>query len=202
MNKKRALLSVTDKTGIVEFAKELKSLGWDIISTGGTAKELAKGGVPCDFLVEELTGFPEMLDGRVKTLHPKVFAGVLADRRNPAHLKTIEEHGIRSIDLVCVNLYDFKGNPDIEQIDIGGPSLLRAAAKNGASVIVVPSPVLYGLIIRTLKDSGDLGSLSRQRLVMQVFETTARYDAMIGRWMEEQYDLQKDFLLPAGGSSH
>ncbi len=198
---KLALLSVTDKTGIVEFAKALIGLGWGIISTGGTARVLAEAGVPC-VSVEDVTRFPEMLDGRVKTLHPKVFAGILADRAKPAHMSTIAEHHISPIDLVAVNLYDFAGKPDIEQIDIGGPSLLRAAAKNSASVAVVVDPLDYNGVICVLREHGAVHEEFREELTLKVFETTAQYDVMIAKWMRGQREKGEHFLHPAAGAAH
>lgn len=196
---KSALLSVTDKTGIVEFAKALVDLGWEIISTGGTAKVLAEGGVMC-VSVEDITNFPEMLDGRVKTLHPKIFGGILADRTKPAHLEALEMHGIAYIDLVVVNLYDFARKPDIEQIDIGGPSLLRAAAKNGASVAVVVDPLDYDTVTSELRNLGMVSEAGREYLARKVFETTSQYDFMIAGWMRTKRARDEHFLHPAAGA--
>jgi phosphoribosylaminoimidazolecarboxamide formyltransferase/IMP cyclohydrolase len=195
--KKRALLSVTDKSGITEFAAALVALGWEVVSTGGTAKLIKEAGVPV-ILVEEVTGFPEMMDGRLKTLHPKIFGGILADRSKPEHMQACADHGITPIDLVCVNLYDFPGNPSIEQVDIGGPSLLRAAAKNSASVIVVMDPAEYGRIIRCLTDTGSMTSSEREMLAEAVFETTGNYDLLIASWMSTN-----EFLsVPEAASDH
>jgi len=182
--KKRALLSVTDKSDIAKFAAGLVGLGWEIVSTGGTAKLLKEAGVPV-ILVEEVTGFPEMMDGRLKTLHPKIFGGILADRSKPEHMQALADHGIEPIDLVCVNLYDFEGKPSIEEIDIGGPSLLRAAAKNSASVIVVTYPSDYDRILQCLKDTGSMSSFEREMLAEDVFDLTGNYDLEIAVWMCE-----------------
>ncbi len=172
-------MSVTDKTGLVEFARGLIQTGkWEIISTGGTAKVLIENGIPC-ILVENVTGFPEMLDGRLKTLHPKVFGGILADRNKTSHLEALKEHDIGLIDLVVVNLYDFAGHPSVEQIDIGGPSLLRAAAKNFHSVTVIVDPGDYGNMLDDIKLSGAPSLEIRQWLAMKVFEATASYDGAI-----------------------
>lgn len=155
---KLALLSVSDKTGIVAFGSELTKRGYDIISTGGTLKTLVDGGVKATS-VEDVTGFPEMLDGRVKTLHPRIHAGILAKRDNPEHMAKLKENGIRPIDLICVNLYPFKatiqkdGVTDaeaIEQIDIGGPSMLRAAAKNFQDVTVICEQADYAEFLKRL----------------------------------------------------
>ncbi len=181
----RALLSVSDKRGIVEFARQLVELGWEIVSTGGTAEALRREGIPV-VLVEHVTGFPEMMDGRVKTLHPKVHGALLARRENSADLAAMKQHGITPIDLVAVNLYPFResvAKPQttfaqaIEQIDIGGPSMLRSAAKNHESVIVVVDPDDYPLVISSLKE-GSLNDLKRS-LATKVFAHTAAYDAAI-----------------------
>src|SRR5881296_236330 len=156
----RALISVSDKRGVVQFARQLVALGWEIVSTGGTAEALRREHVPVTG-IEDVTGFPEMMDGRVKTLHPKVHGGLLGRRDNPNDIAAMKQHGITPIDLVAVNLYPFRetvAKPDttfaqaIEQIDIGGPSILRSAAKNHQSVIVVVDPDDYSLVISSLKD--------------------------------------------------
>src|SRR3954469_25226977 len=158
---KRALITVSDKTGIAEFARCLRELGVEIVSTGGTAKHLAEAGVETR-AIDDLTGFPEMLDGRVKTINPKIAAGVLAVRDNPEHVSTLNEHGIEPIDLVCVNLYPFeqtaakRGVEDeevIENVDIGGPTLIRAAAKNHGFTAVVTTPESYDAIADELRSS-------------------------------------------------
>ncbi len=182
----RALLSVSDKRGIVEFARELVSLRWEIVSTGGTAEALRREGVPV-VLVEHVTGFPEMMDGRVKTLHPKVHGALLARRDNSGDLAALKQHGITPIDLVAVNLYPFRetvAKPEttfaqaIEQIDIGGPSMLRSAAKNHADVIVVVDPDDYPAVVEALKAKG-VGGDQRRALATKVFAHTAAYDAAI-----------------------
>src|SRR5256886_16678876 len=189
----RALLSVSDKRGIVELARELVTLGWEIVSTGGTAETLRQAGVPV-IPIDAVTGFPEMMEGRVKTLHPKVHGGLLARRRHPGDRAALQQHGITPIDLVAVNLYPFRetiAKPNvgfeqaIEQIDIGGPSMLRSAAKNHQDVIVVVDPDDYPLVIAGLK-AGELtpgaspGSPGLRRdLAAKVFAHTAAYDAAI-----------------------
>ena len=186
---KRALVSVYDKTGLVELGRRLADAGIEIISTGSTAARLAEAGVPVT-PVEQLTGFPECLDGRVKTLHPRVHAGILADRRLESHGAQLDELGIAPFDLVVVNLYPFSqtvasgATPDecIEQIDIGGPAMVRAAAKNHPSVAVVTSPEQYGQIADALARGGtDLEM--RQRLAVQAFAHTASYDVAVASWM-------------------
>jgi phosphoribosylaminoimidazolecarboxamide formyltransferase/IMP cyclohydrolase len=182
-----ALLSVSDKTGIIEFASALTKLGWNLISTGGTAKALRTAGVNVRD-VSEITHFPEMLDGRVKTLHPAIHAGLLGRRDSPDHVKALAEHGITPIDLVAVNLYPFeetaagagvKPEDVIEQIDIGGPSMLRSAAKNFASVAVIVDPADYARVLASLEDD-DLDL--RRVLAEKAFERTAAYDAAIAGW--------------------
>ncbi|MFL5578934.1 MAG: bifunctional phosphoribosylaminoimidazolecarboxamide formyltransferase/IMP cyclohydrolase [Gemmatimonadaceae bacterium] len=189
----RALLSVSDKSGLVEFARALAELGWELVSTGGTAKALRAAGLaPRD--IADVTGFPEMMDGRVKTLHPKVHGGLLAKRDDPAHVLAMEEHGIGAIDLVAVNLYPFRETaarpgvtPDevIEQIDIGGPSMLRSAAKNFASVTVVVDPADYERVLGALRAEDDDLDL-RRVLAAKVYAHTAAYDAAIAAWFAEQ----------------
>ena len=190
---KRAILSVTDKTGLVEFARKLSGLGVELISTGGTAKLLRESGIAVKD-ISELTGFPEMLDGRVKTLHPKVHGGILHRRGNPAHCTAVAEHGILPIDMVVVNLYAFEktaAKPDvhfeqlIENIDIGGPSMIRSAAKNFQDVAVVTSPADYDQIAEELsKSGGELSSPTRWRLAQKAFATTAAYDSAIASTLE------------------
>ncbi len=189
----RALLSVTDKTGLVDFARQLAALGVELVSTGGTAKLLRDSGVAVKD-ISELTGFPEMLDGRVKTLHPKVHGGILHIRENPLHVAAMAEHGIEPIDMVVVNLYAFekttsKPNVEfhdiIENIDIGGPSMVRSAAKNFQDVAIVTSPFDYDAIAKEMRESG--GSLSLQtkwRLAQKAFATTAAYDSAIASTLE------------------
>ena len=182
----RALLSVSDKRGIVQFARELVNLRWEIVSTGGTAEALRREQVPV-IGIEDVTGFPEMMDGRVKTLHPKVHGGLLGRRDNPNDLAAMQQHGITPIDLVAVNLYPFRetvAKPQttfaqaIEQIDIGGPSMLRSAAKNHAAVIVIVDPDDYSSVIEDLK-VGAVGEDKRRALATKVFAHTAAYDAAI-----------------------
>jgi phosphoribosylaminoimidazolecarboxamide formyltransferase / IMP cyclohydrolase len=189
----RAILSVTDKTGLVEFARKLSNLGVELISTGGTAKLLRDSGIAVKD-ISELTGFPEMLDGRVKTLHPKVHGGILHRRENPAHCTAVAKHGILPIDMVVVNLYAFEqtaAKPGvhfdelIENIDIGGPSMIRSAAKNFQDVAVVTSPADYKEIAEELTQSGgDLSSTTRWRLAQKAFATTAAYDSAIASTLE------------------
>jgi phosphoribosylaminoimidazolecarboxamide formyltransferase / IMP cyclohydrolase len=193
----RALLSVSDKRGLVDFARALTDLGVEIVSTGGTAAELQRAGLE-PRPIEDYTGFPEILDGRVKTLHPSIYAGLLAIRSKPDHRETLSEHGIEPIDLVCVNLYPFertaarRGASDdevIEQIDIGGPTLIRAAAKNHAFVAVVVRPESYDAVIDELREqSGSISGPTRQTLATDAFGLTARYDAAISRWFAERED--------------
>ena len=189
----RALLSVYDKTGVVELARALAELGIEILSTGGTARLLRENGVALRE-VSEVTGFPEMLGGRVKTLHPAVHGGILARRDDPAHLEELRRHGIGPIDLVVVNLYPFaataaraEATPTelIEEIDIGGPTMLRAAAKNFAAVGVVVSPADYGRVIEELRARGELSLETRLELARKVFALTASYDATIATTLEE-----------------
>ena len=189
---RRALVSVSDKTGLEAFARALVEGGAEIVSTGGTAAALARAGIPC-VPIEELTGFPEMMDGRVKTLHPRVHGGLLAVRDDPAHVAAMEAHGIRPIDLVCVNLYPFEStvakpgiaeHEAVEQIDIGGPSMVRSAAKNHASVAVVTDPAQYDAVAGELRAHGGCTTLAlRRRLANAAFARTAEYDAAIARWM-------------------
>jgi phosphoribosylaminoimidazolecarboxamide formyltransferase/IMP cyclohydrolase len=186
---RRALLSVTDKTGVVEFAQGLASAGVELISTGGTFRALRGGGVPVRE-VADVTGFPEMLDGRVKTIHPRVAAGVLAIRSNPEHMKALEEHGIPLIDMVVVNLYEFEKIAAktgasvaelIENIDIGGPTMIRAAAKNYQDVAVVTSPADYIPVLNELRHLGELSTSTHWSLARKAFERTARYDGAISQ---------------------
>jgi phosphoribosylaminoimidazolecarboxamide formyltransferase/IMP cyclohydrolase len=189
---RRALVSVSDKTGLEAFARELVACGAEIVSTGGTAAALARAGIPC-VPIEEVTGFPEMMDGRVKTLHPRVHGGLLAVRDDPAHVAAMEAHGIRAIDLVCVNLYPFEStvakpgiaeHEAVEQIDIGGPSMVRSAAKNHASVAVVTDPAQYAAVVGELRANDGCTTLAlRRRLAHAAFARTAAYDAAISTWM-------------------
>jgi phosphoribosylaminoimidazolecarboxamide formyltransferase/IMP cyclohydrolase len=202
----RALLSVSDKTAIVEFARGLSQLGIEIVSTGGTATALAEAGIPVRS-ISELTGFPEIMDGRVKTLHPRLYAGVLALRHDVDHLQAAEEHEVEFIDLVCVNLYPFErtaarrgvSEPEvIENIDIGGPTLIRAAAKNWRYVAPVTTPESYDAILAELRESGRrLSDATRESLAAEAFAVTARYDAAIARWFQEKREDFPPLLLRA-----
>jgi phosphoribosylaminoimidazolecarboxamide formyltransferase/IMP cyclohydrolase len=207
----RAILSVTDKTGLVEFARQLASMNVELISTGGTAKLLRDSGVAVKD-ISELTGFPEMLDGRVKTLHPKVHGGILHRRENPAHRSAVAEHGIQPIDMVVVNLYAFEktaakpGVPFeelIENIDIGGPSMIRSAAKNFQDVAVVTSPADYNAIAEEMSNSaGQLSPATKWRLAQKAFATTAAYDSAIASTLERisangHFTLQSGVTFPA-----
>lgn len=190
----RAILSVTDKTGLVDFARKLSSLGVELISTGGTAKLLRDSGITVRD-ISDLTGFPEMLDGRVKTLHPKVHGGILHRRENPAHTAAVAEHGIKPIDMVVVNLYAFEktaAKPGvqfeevIENIDIGGPSMIRSAAKNFQDVAVITSPSDYQAIAEEMeKNRGSLSAETKWRLAQKAFATTAAYDSAIASTLEK-----------------
>jgi phosphoribosylaminoimidazolecarboxamide formyltransferase / IMP cyclohydrolase len=188
---RRALLSVSDKIGVIELARGLAELGIELVSTGGTARALAEAGLTVRE-VAELTGFPEMLDGRVKTLHPAIHGGILARRGHPEHMRQIALHQIQPIDLVAVNLYPFEqtvARPGagfdeiVENIDIGGPALIRAAAKNHAGVAVLVDPAQYGPVLEELRRrGGDLGPETRRRLAQEAFRRTAQYDAAIAAW--------------------
>ncbi|MFF8969611.1 bifunctional phosphoribosylaminoimidazolecarboxamide formyltransferase/IMP cyclohydrolase [Streptomyces sp. NPDC014995] len=190
---RRALVSVYDKTGLEELARGLHEAGVQLVSTGSTASRIAAAGVPVT-KVEELTGFPECLDGRVKTLHPKVHAGILADLRLPEHQRQLEELGVEPFDLVVVNLYPFRetvasgASPDecVEQIDIGGPSMVRAAAKNHPSVAVVTSPERYGDVLAAV-GSGGFDLATRKRLAAEAFQHTAAYDVAVASWFASSY---------------
>ena len=190
----KALISVSDKTGIVEFAKELEKKGIEIISTGGTYKKLKEEGVNA-IEISELTGFPECLDGRVKTLHPKVHAGILAMRNNENHVKQLQDLNIDTIDFVVVNLYPFKQTilkdnvtraEAVENIDIGGPTMLRSAAKNYQDVTVITDPKDYSIILEELNNNGKVSLDTKFYLMQKVFEHTANYDAMICKYIKEQ----------------
>lgn len=193
--KKRALISVSDKTGAVEFAKELVALGFEVLSTGGTAKALEAAGVPVTG-VSDVTGFPECLDGRVKTLHPMIHAGILAMRSNPEHMKQLEELGVTPIDVVAINLYPFKATilkqppvsleEAIENIDIGGPTMIRAAAKNWQDVAVIVDPADYEKVIAEYKEQGEVSRDTKFRLAGKVFDHTAQYDTLISNYLREQ----------------
>jgi phosphoribosylaminoimidazolecarboxamide formyltransferase/IMP cyclohydrolase len=180
----RALLSVHDKTGLVGFGRGLVDLGWELVSSGGTAKALAEAGVPCT-PVEDITASPEMLGGRVKTLHPRIHGGILADRSKAEHNADLEAQGIEPIDLVVCNLYPFRSQPSIEMIDVGGPTMVRAAAKNHAHVGVVVDPGEYGQVLDELRADGSLSAETRRRLARAAFAHTAAYDAAIVTWFDE-----------------
>ena len=216
----RALLSVSDKTGIVDFARGLAELGIELVSTGGTAAELAAAGIEVR-AVSDLTGFPEIMDGRVKTLHPKLYASLLARRDDPAHLEAASAHAIEPVDLVCVNLYPFERTAArrgvserevIEDIDIGGPTMIRAAAKNFAFAVPVVSPVSYDAVLEELRTSDRQLSLqTRESLAAEAFAYTARYDAAITRWFQEKHEdfppllvraFEREMELPYGENPH
>jgi phosphoribosylaminoimidazolecarboxamide formyltransferase/IMP cyclohydrolase len=181
----RALVSVYDKTGVVELAQGLADLGWEIISSSSTAATLRDAGVPVTE-VADVTGAPEMLGGRVKTLHPAIHGGILADRSKPEHLADLEARGIEPIDLVVGNLYPFTSDPSVELIDIGGPTMVRAAAKNHASVGVVVRPGDYDSVLAELRTDGALSAATRLRLARAAFAHTATYDAAIVAWLDQQ----------------
>ena len=191
---KRALISVSDKSGVVEFAKGLVELGFEIISTGGTAKALTEAGLNV-IAVSDITGFPECLDGRVKTLHPKIHAGILAMRSNEEHMEQIKELGVDTIDVVAINLYPFKETimkdgvtlaEAIENIDIGGPTMIRAAAKNYQDVAVVVDPADYQKVIDEYKANGEVSKDTKFELAYKVFEHTASYDTLISTYLRKQ----------------
>jgi len=188
---RRALLSVTDKSGLIGFAEFLHRGGVELVSTGGTRKTLQDAGLPVTS-VSRVTGFPEILDGRVKTLHPHIHAGILADKDNPEHRRTLVKHQLAAFDLVCVNLYNFADaltaglslGDMVERIDIGGPTLLRASAKNFQSVLVVPGPGCYPRVQRELADKDFHAGLPlRKDMAAAVFKLTSEYDAMIAAYL-------------------
>ncbi len=197
---KRALLSVFEKEGIVELAKFLHARGVEVISSGGTAKALSEAGIPV-IEVSSLTGFPEMMEGRVKTLHPKIHGGILADRRKKEHVEEAQKHGIGLIDLVVVNLYPFEkvvgeGKPHdeiIEMVDIGGPTLVRAAAKNYGSVAVVVRPQRYASIMEEMGKGGKIGEKTREELALEAFEHISHYDIVIEGYLRKAFGLGGDF---------
>jgi phosphoribosylaminoimidazolecarboxamide formyltransferase / IMP cyclohydrolase len=217
---RRALISVSDKRGVVDFARGLADLDVELISTGGTAQALREAGLEV-WAIEDFTGFPEIMDGRVKTLHPKLYAGLLAVRSNPEHLRQADQHGVEMVDLVCVNLYPFertaarRGATDeevIENIDIGGPTMIRAAAKNHAFTAVVVTPESYDAVIEELRSSGGhLSMPTREHLAGEAFALTARYDTAIARWFAEKGEdfppllvraFEKVVDLPYGENPH
>lgn len=197
---KRALISVSDKTGIVEFAKELVNLGYEIVSSSGTAKHLRENGIEV-VEVSQIIGFPEILDGRVKTLHPKIHGGILAVRDNPNHMKQLQENGITPIDIVAINLYPFektvKKGSDldeiIENIDIGGPAMVRASAKNYKYVAIITDPQDYNLVIQELKTKGDISLDTKKILSLKAFRHTAIYDSIISHVLNEKFGINEDF---------
>ncbi|WP_445147684.1 bifunctional phosphoribosylaminoimidazolecarboxamide formyltransferase/IMP cyclohydrolase [Baekduia sp. Peel2402] len=216
----RALLSVSDKRGIVDFARGLAELGVEIVSTGGTASALAEAGLEVR-AIDDFTGFPEIMDGRVKTLHPKLYAGLLAVRDNADHMQAAEDNDIEFVDLVCVNLYPFERTAAkrgvseaevIENIDIGGPTMLRAAAKNHAYAAVVVKPESYDAVLEELRDAGGTLSMpTRESLAAEAFAYTARYDTAIARWFAEKSEdfpplfiraYEKVVDLPYGENPH
>jgi phosphoribosylaminoimidazolecarboxamide formyltransferase/IMP cyclohydrolase len=216
----RALLSVSDKAGIVDFARGLVELGVEIISTGGTARELAHAGIESRSITD-LTGFPEIMDGRVKTLHPKLYASLLAVRDDESHIEAAHEQEVEPVDLVCVNLYPFertaatRGVTDpevIENIDIGGPTMIRAAAKNFAFAVPVVSPASYDAVLEELRGSERrLSMQTRENLAAEAFAYTARYDTAITRWFQEKYEdfpplmvraFERQLELPYGENPH
>ena len=199
----RALISVSDKTGVVDFAQQLRSLGWEIIATGGTMKLLRDSDVEV-INISDVTGFPEICDGRVKTLHPKVHGGLLARRDDESHLQALKDNGIEFIDMVCVNLYPFRqtiAKPDvtmedaIENIDIGGPSMLRSAAKNYKDVTVVCDPADYATIIQEIKEGGNTTVGTRLQLSAKAYTHTAEYDSMIATYMRKAAGLNEKLFL-------
>lgn len=194
MKIKRALISVSDKTGVVELAKKLHAAGVEIVSTGGTMKAIKEAGIPVTY-VSDVTGFPEIMDGRVKTLNPYIHGGILAVRDNPAHVKAMQEHKITPIDMVVVNLYPFKETISkadvtlaeaIENIDIGGPAMIRAAAKNFKYVTVVTNPARYDEVAECVVKDGCVGGMLRMQLAQEAFQHTAEYDDCIQNYLMEQ----------------
>ncbi|HVB91321.1 MAG TPA: bifunctional phosphoribosylaminoimidazolecarboxamide formyltransferase/IMP cyclohydrolase [Acidimicrobiales bacterium] len=179
----RALLSVYDKEGLVELARGLSDLGWELVASGNTGAALDAAGIT-HLKVEEVTGSPEMLGGRVKTLHPKIHGGILANRDEPAHLEDLEAHGIAAIDLVVSNLYPFSSDPSTELIDVGGPTMVRAAAKNHDHVGIVTSPADYPVVLDEIRRVGSLSAATRRRLARAAFAHTAAYDAAIVAWLD------------------
>jgi phosphoribosylaminoimidazolecarboxamide formyltransferase / IMP cyclohydrolase len=200
---RRALLSVSDKAGLAAFARGLARLDFELYSTGGTKLALEEAAVEVRS-VEELTRFPEILDGRVKTLHPGIHGGVLARRDDPAHLEALEQHGLRTIDLVCVNLYPFAHTAAqesagfeevVEQIDVGGPAMIRAAAKNHHDVIVVVRPERYPEVLGMLHEQGEIDQAVRRRLAAEAFAHTSAYDSQIAAWMRTGEEFQIELTL-------
>lgn len=196
MKIKRALISVSDKTGVVDFARALHEAGVEIVSTGGTMKAIKGAGIPVTY-VSDVTGFPEIMDGRVKTLNPYIHGGILAVRDNPEHVREMKEHKITGIDLVAVNLYPFKATIEkpgvtlaeaIENIDIGGPAMVRAAAKNFKFVTIVTNPGRYDVIAKQVQENGEVDDHTRMVLAQEAFAHTAAYDDMIQNYLKEQLE--------------
>ena len=194
MKIKKAIISVSDKTGILDFAKELNKLGIEILSTGGTAKILKQNNIPVTE-ISAYTGFPEIMDGRVKTLHPKIHGGILAIRDNPEHMNKIKELGIEPIDMIVVNLYPFEKTIEkkdatfddaIENIDIGGPTMIRAGAKNFKYVVVIIDPKDYEKVLKELKTKGDVSYKTRLYLAQKVFERMSNYDYKIADYLKKK----------------
>ena len=191
----RAIISVYDKAGVVDFAKALSQMGVTVVSTGGTARALSEAGLDV-VPIEDVTGFPEMMNGRVKTLHPKVHGGILAIKDNPDHIQAMKDHSIESIDLVCVNLYPFEktvAKPGctfaeaVENIDIGGPTMIRSSAKNHAFVAVLTDPAQYQSIIEEMKvNDASLTAATRSKLALAAFTRTSRYDRAISEYLAKQ----------------
>ncbi len=195
----RALLSVFDKTGVVELAKGLHELGWDLLSSGGTAKAIAEAGMPVTD-VADVTGYPAILGHRVVTLHPKVHGGILADIADPEHRADLEKHGIEPVALVVVNLYPFNSNPSIELIDVGGPAMVRAAAKNHAHVGVVVDPADYQRVVDAIRHN-QFDLALRRELARKAFVTTAAYDVEVARWMTDEEEMPQTLTLVAEKSA-
>ncbi len=182
----RALVSVYDKTGLVAFARGLSALGWELVASGGSSRALSDAGI-AHTTVEEVTGAPEMLSGRVKTLHPAIHGGILADRSKPDHMDALAAQGIAPVDLVVCNLYPFSSEPGVEMIDVGGPTMVRAAAKNHAHVGVVVDPADYGPVLDELRRDHVLSDATRKRLARAAFAHTASYDTAIVGWMDQEH---------------
>lgn len=182
--KPRALLSAYDKTGMVELGRALVELGWELVSSGGTARVLADAGLPV-IPTEQVTGFPEMLGHRVVTLHPAIHGGILADRTDPSHRADMQTYDVTAIDLVAVNLYPFSSDPSTELIDIGGPAMVRGAAKNHSQVTVLVNPADYDVVLGELRAAGEVSAATRRRLARDAFAHTAAYDAAIVSWFDE-----------------
>lgn len=189
---KKAILSVTDKTGLAEFGKFLTDNGCELVSTGGTKKMLADAGLPVTS-VSDITDFPEILGGRVKTLHPNIHGGILADKDDDGHMETLREFGIETFDIICVNLYNFAEavsqgldlKAAVEQIDIGGPTMLRASAKNFHSILVVPDPSYYPRVQQEIEDNGGISLEFRKEMAALTFKLVSEYDAMITKYLSE-----------------